>query len=55
MNLKCVFVVAVLCFQFLESQAEYHRRSLDIIESVLPSIKSQQGNDTKVVVQLDAL
>lgn len=45
-------MVVVLLFQLLESQAEYHRRSLDIIESVLPSIKIQQGNDTRVVVHL---
>lgn len=33
----------MFCFQLLEAQADYHRKSLSVLESVLPTIQAQQG------------
>lgn len=32
--------------QLLEAQADYHRKSLTVLENVLPTIQAQQGNIT---------
>jgi len=34
----------LLCSQLLEAQADYHRKSLTLLESVLPTIQAQQGD-----------
>lgn len=36
----------LLCSQLLEAQADYHRKSLTLLESVLPTIQAQQGDGT---------
>lgn len=36
-------IVSFFCLQLIETQAEYHRKSLEILHSVLPQIKAQQG------------
>lgn len=38
----CVFV-CMFAWQLLEAQADYHRRSLAALESVIPTIHIQQG------------
>lgn len=42
----CVFFV-----QLLEAQADYHRKSLIVLESVLPTIQAQQGKITWITAQ----
>uniref|UniRef100_A0AAR2JF38 Rho GTPase activating protein 17a n=1 Tax=Pygocentrus nattereri TaxID=42514 RepID=A0AAR2JF38_PYGNA len=37
----------LLCFQLLEAQADYHRKSLSVLESVLPTIQAQQDSWTE--------
>lgn len=32
--------------QLLEAQADYHRKSLTVLENVLPTIQAQQGRVT---------
>lgn len=48
-----VWFVSPVCFfvQLLEAQADYHRKSLTVLESVLPTIQAQQGNITWITVQ----
>lgn len=41
-----LLVFVCLCSQLLEAQADYHRQSLTVLESVLPTIQAQQGNIT---------
>ena len=36
--------------QLIETQAEYHRKSLDILHSILPQIKAHQGQCVSVCV-----
>jgi len=38
------FPQCLLCSQLLEAQADYHRKSLTLLESVLPTIQAQQGD-----------
>lgn len=35
-----------LFLQLLEAQADYHRKSLTVLENVLPTVQAQQGNIT---------
>lgn len=37
----CLFVLVFS--QLIEVQAEYHRKSLTLLQAVLPQIKAQQG------------
>lgn len=39
--LKCGF-----CSQLLEAQADYHRKSLAVLDKVLPEIQAHQGKVT---------
>lgn len=36
-------IFPILFLQLLEAQADYHRKSLTVLESVLPAIQAQQG------------
>lgn len=48
-QISCLFaenlsVCACVCLpQLIEVQAEYHRKSLELLQSVLPQIKAHQG------------
>lgn len=37
------FFLLFFSLKLLEAQAEYHRKSLTLLESVLPTIQAQQG------------
>lgn len=41
--------------QLIETQAEYHRKSLEILHSILPQIKAHQGESVCVCVCVDML
>lgn len=43
---QCCFFLFGLFSQLLEAQADYHRKSLTVLENVLPTIQAQQGNIT---------
>lgn len=37
--------------QLLEAQAEYHRKSLSALETAIPTIQMQQGEDMLFIVR----
>lgn len=41
-----IFLCGFLSLQLLEAQADYHRKSLTVLENVLPTVQAQQGNIT---------
>lgn len=41
-----LFFFTLPSVQLLEAQADYHRKSLTVLENVLPTIQAQQGSVT---------
>lgn len=47
------YLPLILSFsQLIEVQAEYHRKSLALLQNVLPQIKAQQGKSARISVLL---